>query len=156
MKTVENVRRAETKLCKKCNCTKDLYKDFYHKNLHKEARCKTCVSQMRKTEYKQNRPKHLKRVHLYRTKNPRAVKNTKLKQAYGITLEQFEEMLAEQKNLCAICSKPFNKTADVDHNHQTGEVRALLHSSCNTALGLVKEDVQVLHGMISYIHKFQK
>ena len=39
-----------------------------------------------------------------------------------------------------------------DHNHTTGKVRALLCRSCNTSLGLLREDSKILYNMISYIN----
>lgn len=60
-----------------------------------------------------------------------------LKKLYGLSLEQYDEMLANQNGVCALCyrsSKP-RKWLDVDHNHSTGEVRGLLCMACNRSLG---------------------
>ena len=56
---------------------------------------------------------------------------------YGITLEQYEAMLAAQNGCCAICrtSPTEKRQLHVDHCHATGRVRALLCSPCNTQLG---------------------
>ena len=40
---------------------------------------------------------------------------------------------------------------DVDHNHDTGEVRGLLCRKCNSAIGLLNEDPTVLFRAIDYI-----
>lgn len=56
---------------------------------------------------------------------------------YGITLEQYEELLAKQGNACAICQKPadyFKTNLAVDHDHMTGEIRGLLCYPCNHKL----------------------
>lgn len=56
---------------------------------------------------------------------------------YGITLEQYEQMVASQSNLCAICRKPPHNTKTrltIDHDHNTGKVRGLLCGSCNWAI----------------------
>lgn len=61
---------------------------------------------------------------------------------YGLTHEQFEAMLAEQDNKCALCSRSFNEAKIfVDHCHSVGNVRGLLCPACNTALGLIKDDL---------------
>lgn len=42
---------------------------------------------------------------------------------------------------------------DVDHDHETGEIRGILCEYCNRALGMVKDDVAVLENMINYLKK---
>ncbi|MGQ5576747.1 endonuclease VII domain-containing protein [Streptomyces sp. ECR3.8] len=59
-----------------------------------------------------------------------------LKLRYGITIEQYEQMLASQRGGCAICgSFPGGKRLAVDHCHVTGRVRALLCPQCNRSIG---------------------
>jgi Recombination endonuclease VII/NUMOD3 motif len=59
---------------------------------------------------------------------------------FGITPERYEEMVIEQKGVCAICSLPqsvIGKRLAVDHDHSGTHgswVRGLLCSQCNTAL----------------------
>lgn len=44
-----------------------------------------------------------------------------------------------QDGLCAVCQKPLDMTIKgegvIDHDHGTGEIRGLLHRSCNAGLG---------------------
>jgi len=46
-----------------------------------------------------------------------------------------------QSGLCPLCGKPIDysipREAVVDHNHDTGEIRGVLHRSCNAAEGKV-------------------
>ncbi len=46
-----------------------------------------------------------------------------------------------QGGLCPLCRKPIDysipREAVVDHNHDTGEIRGVLHRSCNAAEGKV-------------------
>jgi hypothetical protein len=75
---------------------------------------------------------------------------------YGITAEQFNEMLARQNGVCAICGQDntrFGKRLAIDHDHDTGDVRGLLCNSCNGALGLFKDDVDTLKKAIEYLQK---
>ena len=53
----------------------------------------------------------------------------RLRNTYGLSLEDFERKLKEQDNKCALCKKPFTSTPSIDHNHKTGEFRGLLHRS---------------------------
>lgn len=76
-------------------------------------------------------------------------RKSRLKQKYGITLEQYEAMAAEQNDLCAICGR--NEPLRVDHDHETGEVRALLCHGCNVTLGLMQEDPDRLLAAAAYL-----
>lgn len=65
----------------------------------------------------------------------------RLKSRYGITLEDYEALLAKQNGVCAICEQPC-KTGErlsVDHNHATGVVRGLLCRGCNFRLGQIEK-----------------
>lgn len=61
-----------------------------------------------------------------------------LKHHYGITIEQYDAMLAKQNGVCAICQNPPRgkmKRLSVDHDHITGAVRGLLCITCNRTVG---------------------
>ncbi len=71
---------------------------------------------------------------------------------YNITLVEYNDMLDKQGGVCYICHQPsLTKMLAVDHNHSTGKVRKLLCNRCNTALGLLRENVDVIKNMINYI-----
>ena len=59
---------------------------------------------------------------------------------YGITLDQYNSMLAAQSGRCSICGS-VKEVLFVDHCHESGRVRELLCSSCNSALGLFRDSV---------------
>lgn len=70
-------------------------------------------------------------------------KDYQLRRYFGISLEQYEELLDKQEGLCAICKSPPPKSGRnfaVDHAHsasghiQAGEIRGLLCWQCNTKL----------------------
>lgn len=61
-------------------------------------------------------------------------RNKYLKSKYGITLDEYNKMLKNQKDSCAICKKhksQFKRNLAVDHDHKTDEVRGLLCFYCN-------------------------
>jgi len=93
------------------------------------------VNKKHREYYMKSKEKHRKRVHKYN-----------LKKKYGITVEDFNQMLKKQNNKCAICNEEFNKDYKpcVDHNHETGEVRGLLCRKCNLALYVVENKYFVL------------
>lgn len=74
---------------------------------------------------------------------------------YKMTKQQYEDLLSAQKNVCEICKKTNkeNRRLAVDHCHKNGNVRGLLCRECNTALGLVNDDIETLQAMINYLSK---
>jgi hypothetical protein len=76
-----------------------------------------------------------------------------LKKSYGLTIEQYHEMLEAQAGVCAIClgaDKAFAHLA-VDHCHQSGKVRGLLCNTCNRALGSFQDDPERLKRALLYL-----
>lgn len=75
-----------------------------------------------------------------------------LKKNYGLTVVEYDAMLSAQAGTCAICRrKPGRRRLHVDHAHSTGQIRGLLCSHCNTALGLLRESTELLTSAISYL-----
>lgn len=78
-----------------------------------------------------------------------------LRTKYGITPQQYDLMLSQQKGGCAACGGPPGKRAlHVDHCHETGLVRGLLCVGCNTALGALKESALRMRALETYINQF--
>lgn len=69
--------------------------------------------------------------------------------------ETVAEMRERQRGLCAICGTPEPETPKgrlhVDHDHETGRVRGLLCSRCNTGIGQFKDDPVRLQAAITYL-----
>lgn len=85
-------------------------------------------------------------------------RNKTLLRTYGITLKQYDEMLAEQGGVCAICLQPETmihngkiKRLSVDHDHKTGKVRGILCQRCNTTLGRYEDNPELMRNLISYL-----
>lgn len=75
-------------------------------------------------------------------------------QKYKITLDEFDEMCLKQGGKCYICDSIIKgRKIRIDHNHKTGKVRKLLCHNCNTALGLLKEDVNIFLKCILYLEE---
>lgn len=71
---------------------------------------------------------------------------------YGLTPERYDEIVAIQGGLCAICLKPPGKRRlQVDHDHKTGRVRGLVCFRCNYGMGWFQEDLERLKRIESYL-----
>lgn len=84
-----------------------------------------------------------------------------LKRKYGISVDEYDQLLVEQNGVCAICrSKESHvyksgklKDLSVDHCHSTGKVRGLLCVKCNRALGYLDDSIERINRAITYLEK---
>lgn len=83
---------------------------------------------------------------------------------FNMSLAEYEHLLELQGGACAICfckETKLTKAGDpqalsIDHCHETGMIRGLLCSSCNTLLGLAKDSILVLLNAASYVEQARK
>lgn len=166
---------AESKACSYCGTVKPLSE--YHNQTKakdgKQHRCKTCAKELASKWYRENKDRAYETTKARRARNPDAYKaymRTYYKEVrrgrditrFGITPEDYERMLADQGSRCAICgTSETGKHAvfHIDHDHRCcdrngscGEcVRGLLCNNCNGALGLFKDDPDILRRAIEYL-----
>lgn len=146
------------KECADCGITKDITE--FHKNKTRKdgisTLCKLCSTERHQKYYYENREVLLAKIKEHSSK-PHAIankRNSNLKINYGITEEDYQEMLVEQNNSCAICGVNQNDLRYklyVDHDHKTGEVRGLLCKHCNSAIGLFNDNKSLLLKAIDYL-----
>lgn len=138
----------KTKTCTKCGQVYPATTEFFvacgvykkRSGVILRSWCKSC----RKTGSKGSQDKHRRKY--------------KLKSRFNMTLEDYDAMFDKQCGRCKICGSFETRTQDgritrlaVDHDHKTGRIRGLLCSSCNKALGFVKDDVVILDRMKKYL-----
>lgn len=158
-KTLDLFRKAKTKSgvygwCKSCCDIRD--------NLYRAKNIDKCRAKGRKyqQEHREERKKYHQRW--YESKkinNPGFSSETHLKSRYGISRQAFQEMYDVQEGHCNICEEFFElggsrkeyKSLVVDHNKETGQVRALLCHRCNLAIGLLKEDSERALKLAGYL-----
>lgn len=68
---------------------------------------------------------------------------------HGIGVKDFQELALRQQNRCAICD--LEKKLYLDHNHSTGNIRGLLCLNCNTGIGSLKDNPDILERARDYI-----
>lgn len=133
-------------ICTECN------KPGWAKNL--------CSAHYNNKRYKDN-SEHMRQVKRnWVAKNKDYVKylkkNNSLLSHYGISLQQYNILVIEQKGLCKICSSPNSKRVKmpdlvVDHDHKTGKIRGLLCSPCNVAIGMLGDSQERLLKVVEYL-----
>jgi len=102
--------------------------------------CRSCENQNNSDRHKRNyrnTEKHKTASYRHRIKK------------YGLTVEQFEKMMEDQKGSCAICNRELPLV--IDHCHNTGKVRKLLCTPCNIGLGSFGDDIERLRKAIEYL-----
>lgn len=154
-----------TKICTVCKEEKPISAYYKHgkgsqgQTIYKSA-CKDCTNTKTLKKYHElSEEEKLERSRIGRMNMGKDYfKNYKLEKKYGITIEDYNSMLDSQGNLCYICRNTFDEQnkPHVDHNHETGEVRKLLCHSCNTAIGHLKEDVDIMKKAIEYIEEHKE
>jgi len=80
------------------------------------------------------------------------VDENNLKYKYGLTMQDYAQILVKQGGGCMICEEPppDGRRLCVDHNHKTGRVRALLCDSCNRRLGIFEANREVFEAYLSF------
>lgn len=79
-----------------------------------------------------------------------------LKNSYGLTIEDYDNMYNEQQGCCLICKihqSEINKKFHVDHCHSTDKIRGLLCPDCNHLLGFAKDNTEILKNAIDYLQR---
>jgi hypothetical protein len=76
--------------------------------------------------------------------------------AHGLDPETYEAMLLAQGGVCAICKQPPAPGGhlDIDHNHETGQLRALLCRGCNVGVGRVENPLHDL--WVAYVASWRE
>lgn len=66
-----------------------------------------------------------------------------------------ERLRAAQNNRCAICEKPESEigTLCLDHCHETGQIRGLLCRKCNSGIGLLGDDIDLVRSAVLYLSR---
>ena len=62
-----------------------------------------------------------------------------IKDAFDLTPPEWDRILAYQGGVCFICEEIIPGHPHTDHNHKTGQVRGILCSVCNRALGKIED-----------------
>jgi len=102
--------------------------------------------------YNNNPEKQRIRARQWQLNNPEKHKASKLKSLYGLSVEEHQQLLDDTNGKCPICGKDFSEArACVDHDHETGIVRGMICSNCNSAIGLLNENIDVLLNAINYL-----
>lgn len=137
-------------MCKECYKT-------YNKARY-EAQSEKLIAQT-KAKYKRDPEAYKARSKQWVIDNPEKTKERHLKRTYGITLQEYNDLLQKQQDLCSTCKthkSAFDYDLHVDHNHITGKVRGLLCGDCNRAIGMLKDSTTIVSNVLDYLKSFEE
>ena len=122
------------------------------------ARNKDKLAARAKLYRERNREKVKSKQKIWREKNGRHLKGKMLLWNYKLSLDDYEKLLESQGGVCAICNgiNRNGKKLSVDHDHQTGAVRSLLCSRCNSVIGYCEDSPTLARGIVKYLEKFSQ
>lgn len=126
-----------TKGCTRCRQVKPL-SEFYSDPRQRKGVCGDC--------------KECRSLYV-RTRRDRT-RDAEFLAKYGISSDQYQELLTSQADRCKICGTTDKGRYDrfaVDHDHHTGQVRGLLCHSCNVGLGHFRDSRELLTSAIRYL-----
>jgi hypothetical protein len=134
------------KKCTKCGEEKSL-DEFFNRDSKvrdgKNSHCKVC-ERLKIDEWRKNNTDTLRKIE----------RRAHLKRNFGITVEQYDELLHKQNECCAICDRhasEFRTRLAVDHDHHTGRIRGLLCTTCNHRLIGRHRNAALLRKMADYV-----
>ena len=142
----------DTKTCSSCSEEKslDLFYNYTKSKDGKFRQCKDCQKDSVRRYKKKMGKAYYERERYY-----------KWKATYGLSKEEYEEMLNEQDGKCAICESDVHlvdnngKRSAIDHCHNTGKVRGILCNNCNRGIGFLGDNSKVVKKALSYLLKFE-
>jgi len=122
--------------------------------------CRVCRRAREKRRYDRDPKKFLDKDKNGKSARGWKVEPTKqraynLKTKFGISLEEYGDMLERQGGVCKICKNAClsGNNLAVDHNHDTGQVRDLLCIGCNTGLGSFRDNREILESAVAYLEE---
>jgi hypothetical protein len=134
--------------------------------------CKDCTKARRKAWYAENADHERERVRQWALANPDKIAErvarvagtekkkaadwrSYLKRNYGITVDEYDLLVAEHDGVCAICKKPRpdDRKLHIDHDHASGKIRGLLCFRCNNALGDLDDDPVLFQRAADYLDR---
>lgn len=150
------------KRCSKCKESKP-HSDFYLRDGKPRGWCKTCHTAYYRDRYRDD-PQRTAELLAYRRKWGKDPDNQRKRRAkaYGMTVEQYDQKVADQRGRCAICDGELPLQVDHDHTCCATEAsscgkcnRGLLCTSCNVGISRFGDDPNLLIAAAEYLSEWR-
>jgi hypothetical protein len=171
-KELDNFRSSKTSWCTSCHTEYDRKRNDETRKFPRkindagEVHCRNCGEYFPEAQMKQVSNGKRKGLTYCASCSP-LLRRIRLVEKYGITIDQYHQMLEEQGYACKICKleeKTSRVRLSIDHDHSCcpgsnscGKcVRGLICSNCNMSLGNAQDSIEILQNMIEYLKSYQK
>ena len=145
-------------------CSPECRREQRFRNFPSAKKCITCKKIFDKSEFfraDRSTPQNQCRICRKSINKacPSRLKEIRVAHSYGMTREEYLDMLDSQNHSCAICGdylplKGGRKSGPaVDHCHKTGYVRGILCPPCNRGIGQLRDSVDILEKAVAYLKK---
>lgn len=126
-------------------------------NVSVERNCKPCARE-RASEWSKSNPKRKQvQAREWRENNPDRARAIRMANKFNMDVETIYSYLLERGDVtvCDICQleEPSGRNLDIDHDHETNEIRGLLCSSCNNGLVRFKDSPERCRAAATYLEK---
>lgn len=165
------------KICRKCKDSKAVI-EFNKDKRRKDGLfpwCRDCLHKYRQEKNsnptfrdlatkrskkwrEENRERSQAYMRDYAATHPEEFRSYKVMHLYKLSEVEYTQKLEDQGGICAICPRPQERNLSVDHDHKTGKIRDLLCLKCNSLLGFVDDDIDILLSAVKYLlsHQVEK
>lgn len=92
---------------------------------------------------------------VYREKKRASDRAGYLRRKYGLSISDYEFLVASQGGVCAICGRADQSGLHIDHAHDSQMIRGLLCGKCNKAIGLFDERPELFAEAARYLEREQ-
>lgn len=173
--TIEQTRKDGIKFrCKECRMESN--RKSYYKNPEKRVATSQRWKEQNRGDYnewcREDRKKFPEKYKKYEENyiekhGIERVRKMEVARIHGLTITQYDDLHEKQNGLCEICGKPEKRLSRTkgdkmplcfDHCHTCKDkgqhiIRGLLCHNCNSAMGKLHDDIDILKSMISYLER---
>ena len=133
----------ESYTCTKCGIHKPRTDFYKRKNRESgcESQCKQCTIKQSQGNYR---------------KNPDLRNDARAAKKYETTLGHIQQLREEAGGVCQCCGREglhHHSRLVIDHCHETGKIRGLICSRCNSILGFANDNIDTLKNLIKHLEK---
>ena len=150
--TVLNPRTDAEQQCRDCEQWLPFDQFYRHPSGGLRGTCKACWKVKTLAYQRANSDAHRARAKAWRERTYTSRRDRTLRTRFGMTQADFDQVLAAQGGVCAICrGRSTDTTFHIDHDHATGKFRGVLCGLCNRMLGQAQDDILRLRAAITYL-----
>lgn len=156
----------KTKRCPKCKNIKSI-SEFGKEETRKDGFrcwCCSCDNKRNRKHYQEHKEEYRKRQKTWECNNPKNIakrcRKHRIKKVFGLSVKEYDDLkcklLLEQNGRCKVCGRhesELTQKLQLDHNHETKQIRGLLCIRCNTRLAYF-EDIEFVTNAKVYLSEY--